>query len=297
MEQINTLPEIGVVEGEMNVVEDVVANVSERYSLQPDEAIQKTEELVRGVVDTYPEAANTPLVFLKDLLKQENFDFTSTNFKGPERVQAEWYQNKQQEYKNKALGTIEDSAMQRTKPLVSNQVKGETPTFKDYTKDTKIFNTQELKDNTYFGSDAVKMVEKREGALTPIEKRVVSLEGFVDGTYKDTKGIVTSGVGQTGIWRGKPFKSAVREHINRAKELVPNFQGLSEELKAELVQLVYRGDIKASNKWLKAFNKGNYKEAEKLFRNHREWQGYIKSGKGGNIPDRLEAAAKAIGKE
>ena len=121
MEQINTLPDMEMVEGEMNVVEDVVASVSERYTLQPDEAIQKTEELVRGVIDTYPEVADTPLVFLNDILKKENFDFTSTNFKGPERVQAEWYQNKQQEHKDKAIGTIEDSVMQRAISLANEQ--------------------------------------------------------------------------------------------------------------------------------------------------------------------------------
>ena len=51
---------------------------------------------------------------------------------------------------------------------------------------------------TLHGKEAIKAIESKEDRkLSYKERRVVMLEGYVDGIYTDTKGIKTTGVGQT----------------------------------------------------------------------------------------------------
>ena len=60
-----------------------------------------------------------------------------------------------------------------------------------------------IKPKALHGKAAIKEVESQEGKLSAIEKRIVEVEGYSSGDYKDDKGITTGGVGQTGsIVRG-----------------------------------------------------------------------------------------------
>ena len=52
------------------------------------------------------------------------------------------------------------------------------------------------KPKVYRGNNAVKVIEKKFGVeLTPVQKRIVKLEGYAVEPYKDDKGNWTTGVG------------------------------------------------------------------------------------------------------
>lgn len=143
----------------------------------------------------------------------------------------------------------------------------------------------------YYGSEAVREVEKREGKLTPAQKRVVREEGFVDGLYKDTKGIVTSGVGQVGEFINKGFKASYEEHVNRTRGMTKDFDKLPDYLKEELIQSTYRGDWSGSPMTRDIFNSGGYKAAAREFLNHEE---YLKPDTPQHIKDRIKSVSDAL---
>ena len=165
---------------------------------------------------------------------------------------------------------------------------------RDFTKESKVLSGAELKKNTLYGNEAIQKVESIEGPLSNGQKRIVELEAYVDGNYIDTHGILTSGVGQTKGYRSKSFKESYKEHKDTTLKIFPKFNRLPERVQIELVQLTYRGDVSSNYDWVKEFNKGNYKEAEKNFRDHNEWKDYLKTGNSKHIVDRLEAGALAI---
>jgi len=152
------------------------------------------------------------------------------------------------------------------------------------------------KPTTYHGQSAIDKVEAAEGPLSTIEKRVVEVEGFVDGEYEDDKGITTSGVGQTGDNIGKPFKETVVKYINTAKRVFKGFPDFSEELQAELVQLTYRGDVKSSYDWVGHLNKGDYDLAAEELLVHKDYQARKDAG-GDGVTKRLEEASEVIAKQ
>ena len=144
---------------------------------------------------------------------------------------------------------------------------------------------------TLHGKDAVKKVEEQLGRpLTTIERRVVEEEGYVAGVYKDTKGIVTSGVGQTGKYLNKSFEETLKDHIEQTRKLVPNLDKLPEELQAELVQATYRGDLGLSKKARELINQGKFQEASVEFLNNKEYQTTTSPG----IRKRMEKVSAAL---
>jgi GH24 family phage-related lysozyme (muramidase) len=130
--------------------------------------------------------------------------------------------------------------------------------------------------------------------LTPEQKYVVEHEGFVDGEYKDTKGISTSGVGQTGKYKDMTFKKAFKIHQDEAKRYVPKFDSLSENQQKALMSLIYRGDMKKNYKWVKHLNKGDYEKASVELLNHEEYKGLLKTNPKSGIIGRLEEASRFI---
>lgn len=155
-------------------------------------------------------------------------------------------------------------------------------------------NLATLKPKTYYGSDAVQQVEKREGrSLSLAERRVVEEEGFVDGFYKDDKGIETGGVGQTGKWKGKSFTETFEAHREDAVRLIDNFDTLPESLQAEFIQATYRGDLRQSEKTRELFNSGKYKEAAKELLNNKDYK-TRKAKKDDGVTRRLEALSNEI---
>jgi len=129
------------------------------------------------------------------------------------------------------------------------------------------------KANTYYGKDAVAQVEANEGIeLSYIQRRVVEEEGYVRGRYEDTKGNITSGVGQTGMYEGQTFQATFDAHVTRAKGRLPNYDSYPEYLQAELVAAEYRGSLGLSEKTVKLLNAGNPAAAAIEFLNSDEYR-------------------------
>ena len=144
----------------------------------------------------------------------------------------------------------------------------------------------------YYGKEAVKKVEEKEGRkLSYAERRVVEEEGYVPEVYKDTKGITTYGVGQTGKYMGMSFDETFQDHLAQAKKLVPVFDTLPEEVQAELVQAAYRGDLGGSPNALKKLNAGDYEGFAQEFLNNKEYKDKKTSS---GIKKRMEKVASTV---
>jgi len=145
------------------------------------------------------------------------------------------------------------------------------------------------------GPDAVREVERMEGKLTPAQKNVVKYEGFVNRPYYDDNDVLTYGVGQTGEYINKGFKESFKAHEDRARNNIKNFDKLPDEVKAELIQAEYRGDLGGSPKFLELFNAGKYREAAEEFLNHEEYKKRKKEGRD-SVVKRMEAVRDAVRK-
>lgn len=144
----------------------------------------------------------------------------------------------------------------------------------------------------YHGKQAVKKVEEQLGRpLNYVEKRIVEEEGYADGEYKDTKGIITSGVGQVGKYKGMSFEETVAAHVNEAKRLIPNLDQFPEEVQAELIQATYRGDIGGSPNAIKKLNAGDFTGFAEEFLNNDEYRS-DETSKG--IKNRMEKVASSV---
>jgi len=143
----------------------------------------------------------------------------------------------------------------------------------------------------YYGKEAIKEVEKIEGPLSNKEKRIVILEGYVDGVYLDTKGIPTSGVGQTGKYMNMSAKDSIAKHEDKTRKLIPSYKKLPEYLQAELLQATYRGDLGDSPNFRKLFNEGKYEEAATEFLDHKE---YKDANTKQQIKERIKAVSDAV---
>lgn len=153
----------------------------------------------------------------------------------------------------------------------------------------------EARSNALFGDNAVAEMKKRIGRnLTLAEERVVRLEGLVPGFYQDSKGILTYGVGQTGVWMSKGFVASFNHHADKTKDIFGDLGQYPEEIAAELIQLTYRGDAKKSYNWVEAFNNGLYDVASKELLNHTEYNDYKAKGVNNSITQRLEEASNAF---
>lgn len=160
----------------------------------------------------------------------------------------------------------------------------------------------------YAGKDAVAEVEKRLGRrLSPEEKRIVELEGFVDAYYTDDRGVTTRGVGQTGDYAAgdtslSGFDKAYQEHLTRlkAREGMGKFGDYSPTLRQELVQAEYRGDLGQSPTFRKllfeAKTTEDYNKAANEFLNNQDYLTRKAAG-GDGVTARMEAVADAVRKE
>ena len=142
------------------------------------------------------------------------------------------------------------------------------------------------------GKQAINAIEKKEKRkLSYKECRVVELEGYVDGIYTCSKGVKTTGVGQTGKWLTKTFKESFQYHEKLTKKLIPTYNKLPEKLQAELVQSTYRGDLGGSPSAVALFNKGKFILSSREFLRHKE---YENENTPKQIKERILAVSRAI---
>ena len=137
------------------------------------------------------------------------------------------------------------------------------------------------------------MAEKKLGReLTPQEKQIVSSEGYSEKNYRDTKGVLTSGFGQTGEFMGMPLNEVAKIFESRTSKLIPAYDTLSEPLRLKLFDSTYRGGISGSPKALDLINKGQWKKAAAEFLDNKEYKEAVKSGSG--VAKRMEDTANAM---
>jgi hypothetical protein len=68
------------------------------------------------------------------------------------------------------------------------------------------------------------------------------------------------------------FQEAFNYHEDLTRSLINDYDELPTDLKAELVQAAYRGDLGGSPKAVKLFNEGKYEEASVEFLNNDEFR-------------------------
>ena len=160
----------------------------------------------------------------------------------------------------------------------------------------------------------------RQGIMTKEEfdkalvDRIVELEGFIPEAemafktdryptigYGQSDSTVKLGQKTTQKQAEKNLKEKIiPEKIATAKRLFKNFDELSDELKIELVQGVFRGDFEADHRSVKLINEERWDEAAVEFLDHDEYEEAKRLGKKSDrrgIVDRLEDISKAIKKE
>lgn len=157
-------------------------------------------------------------------------------------------------------------------------------------------SSQVLKSDRYkAGDSAVQAVESRIGVELPERyRRLIRDEGFVVGSYYDDKGVLTTGMGQTGEYMNTSPIVAVKEKEAKATMLVDGYVNYDEDTKGALLSASYRGDMSAGDKWLSLFNKGDYDKAAKEFLNHNEYKARKKANKNDGVVKRLEDIADKI---
>lgn len=145
-----------------------------------------------------------------------------------------------------------------------------------------------------------------------IKKMVIQDEGIKTKPYKDTRGILTVGIGHNleasgskstfrnafgkngDTWHAhakqggslsmdqvhKLFDEDYDKHLERTVKLIPNLHEHPPHVQAVLVSGTYRGHIGDSPTFRKHFNSGNYKAAAKEFLNRGEYTNPVKKKDG-----------------
>lgn len=126
----------------------------------------------------------------------------------------------------------------------------------------------------YYGSDAVREAARYygySGEVAPEVAHLIGEEGFVPGTYLDSKDIPTEGVGQTGDMMGRDFFTEVYPvYAARAMGSTKDWIKITPEARAAIVSMAYRGDWGPNTK--KALRKGEWEEAAKQYLDHDEYR-------------------------
>jgi GH24 family phage-related lysozyme (muramidase) len=137
-----------------------------------------------------------------------------------------------------------------------------------------------------------------------IKQMVIQDEGFKNKPYKDTKGILTVGIGHNleapaskesfkrafgdrghilhkSVSSGSSmtsdqvkqlFDADYDEHLNRTVKMIPNLHVHPPEVQAVLVSGVYRGHVGDSPTFRRLFNQGDYHSAAREFLNRKEYR-------------------------
>lgn len=146
---------------------------------------------------------------------------------------------------------------------------------------------------TYYGDDAVIAAAKHygfKGPIDPIARRIIHEEGFVNGTYLDSKGIPTEGIGVADPkLRGKPwFTEVLPIYQQQAQTATKGFEKLTTEQQGAITSMAYRGDWGPKTRG--HLNKGNLKAAAKEYLDHNEYR----KGKAKGATDAQKAISRRM---
>ncbi len=143
----------------------------------------------------------------------------------------------------------------------------------------------------FTGNKAVRRVIQRYGReITQEMVPVIEWEGYTDGEYKDTKGITTTGVGQTGKYKEMAFPQVFYQKKAELLKYTPSLSSLPDEVQDALLVANYRGDWAGSPKTRTLFEKGEYGKAAKEFLDNEEYRTTSSEG----IKKRFEYVADTI---
>jgi GH24 family phage-related lysozyme (muramidase) len=154
-----------------------------------------------------------------------------------------------------------------------------------------------LKPKIYHGQKAVDKVCEVYNLKKPLPlpmETIILHEGYCDGEYKDDKGVITKGVGQTRFYLDKPFPEVYESFVRQTKDLTPQFEFLNEETKAAILSAMYRGDWQQSRKTRMLFNQGKFKEAAKEFLNNNDYNQRKLNNTNDGVVKRMDYIAKVI---
>jgi len=175
----------------------------------------------------------------------------------------------------------------RDQPLTSTLVESQTVNRQRYQR-----VRQSSMRKTFHGSKAVREVIRKYGRqITQEMVPVIEWEGFSHGTYTDTKGIETSGVGQTGIYADLDFPTVFYQKKAELLKYTPSLSSLPDEVQDALLVANYRGDWAGSPKTRAFFTEGMYEEAAEEYLNNAE---YKNEATPKQIKERFEWVAETI---
>lgn len=126
---------------------------------------------------------------------------------------------------------------------------------------------------TYHGIDAITEVARKYGPRITTEMvEVIKWEGYSDEVYEDTKGIKTTGVGQTGVYAELEFPETFHRKKAELLRYTPQLSTLPPQVQDALLVSNYRGDWAQSPKTRALFDQGLYKEAAEEYLNNAEYK-------------------------
>lgn len=148
----------------------------------------------------------------------------------------------------------------------------------------------------YYGDAAVKAAcDYYDHPYPPsyVAAHIIHDEGFVPGTYNDTKGILTEGIGLTGKYIGKNFFTEVLpEFEERARRKVTCYDDLPDFGKAAVLSAIYRGDL--GPRTAKLLSTGHFLLASIEYLNHKEYRDLKENNPRSGIVARMERNAVAF---
>jgi len=143
------------------------------------------------------------------------------------------------------------------------------------------------------GQAAVDELEKQLGRKpTAIETQIAMEEGYSKSVYTDSKGVKTSGWGQTGENMGVPLNEVAAKYENRTQKLIPAYNTLPDFVKNRAFDATYRGTLGQSPMTVDLMNMGQYGDAADEFLNNQEYRDAVISGSG--VAKRMEKTADAF---
>jgi hypothetical protein len=108
----------------------------------------------------------------------------------------------------------------------------------------------------------------------------------------DTKGIPTTGFGQTGEYSGIPFDQVVNTFEDKTRGIVPAYDTLPQALQLRLLDSTYRGGLSGSPATLGLVNSGDWGGAADEFLNNEEYRLAVESGSG--VAGRMKETSDAM---